>query len=179
MGFLMQKHFPNIIESIDVNTCITSKEIQYIYTHFVLQINCFANWFKSLITLICLKYQFIRKHSNWAIFTQNISGVLIKKLPTVQTNLIKTYIIEYNILVWHYKKWKSHLVKLHNASVFGTYVLYLILRPLFAMFTRHVTTENSISWTLYALARLPEYQLRTKQKVYDILQYRDNDEITW
>ncbi|XP_052286014.1 cytochrome P450 4F6-like isoform X2 [Dreissena polymorpha] len=47
------------------------------------------------------------------------------------------------------------------------------------MFEGHDTTASSISWTLYALAKHPEYQLRAQQEIDDILQDRYSDDITW
>ncbi|XP_050001972.1 cytochrome P450 4F5-like isoform X3 [Alexandromys fortis] len=47
------------------------------------------------------------------------------------------------------------------------------------MFGGHDTTASALSWTLYNLARHPEYQERCRQEVQELLRGRDPEEIEW
>ncbi|CAO2604699.1 Cytochrome P450 4F6 [Lemmus lemmus] len=47
------------------------------------------------------------------------------------------------------------------------------------MFGGHDTTASGLSWTLYNLARHPEYQERCRQEVRELLRDRDPEEIEW
>ena len=43
----------------------------------------------------------------------------------------------------------------------------------------HDTTASGLSWTLYNLARHPEYQERCRQEVRELLRDREPEEIEW
>ena len=45
--------------------------------------------------------------------------------------------------------------------------------------TGHDTTASALSWTLYNLARHPEYQERCRQEVRELLRDREPEEIEW
>ncbi|XP_057633831.1 cytochrome P450 4F5 isoform X2 [Chionomys nivalis] len=47
------------------------------------------------------------------------------------------------------------------------------------MFGGHDTTASGLSWTLYNLARHPEYQERCRQEVRELLRDREPEEIEW
>ncbi|XP_059107750.1 leukotriene-B4 omega-hydroxylase 3-like [Peromyscus eremicus] len=47
------------------------------------------------------------------------------------------------------------------------------------MFEGHDTTASGLSWTLYNLARHPEYQERCRQEVRELLRDRELEEIDW
>ncbi|XP_075840344.1 cytochrome P450 4F6-like isoform X3 [Microtus pennsylvanicus] len=47
------------------------------------------------------------------------------------------------------------------------------------MFGGHDTTASGLSWTLYNLARHPEYQERCRQEVWELLRDREPEEIEW
>ncbi|XP_036026726.1 cytochrome P450 4F4 isoform X2 [Onychomys torridus] len=47
------------------------------------------------------------------------------------------------------------------------------------MFEGHDTTASGLSWTLYNLARHPEYQERCRQEVQELLRGRKSPEIEW
>uniref|UniRef100_A0A6I9M1B5 Cytochrome P450 4F5-like n=1 Tax=Peromyscus maniculatus bairdii TaxID=230844 RepID=A0A6I9M1B5_PERMB len=47
------------------------------------------------------------------------------------------------------------------------------------MFGGHDTTASALSWTLYNLARHPEYQERCRQEVRELLRDREPQEIEW
>jgi cytochrome P450 len=41
------------------------------------------------------------------------------------------------------------------------------------------TTTSALSWTLYAVARWPEHQMRIQEEVGELLEGRSNDDILW
>ncbi|XP_053389637.1 ultra-long-chain fatty acid omega-hydroxylase-like [Mercenaria mercenaria] len=47
------------------------------------------------------------------------------------------------------------------------------------MFEGHDTTASSISWTLYALAKHPEYQKKAQKEIDEIFSSKDTEEIEW
>lgn len=47
------------------------------------------------------------------------------------------------------------------------------------LLTGHDTTSSAISWTLYSLAKYPEYQERVRQEVDDLLSFREDESIKW
>lgn len=47
------------------------------------------------------------------------------------------------------------------------------------MFEGHDTTASSISWTLYALAKHPEYQKKAQDEIDEIYSCKDTEQIEW
>ena len=43
----------------------------------------------------------------------------------------------------------------------------------------HDTTASAISWILYSLAKHPEYQKKCQEKIDDLLDGRESDDIKW
>ena len=43
----------------------------------------------------------------------------------------------------------------------------------------HDTTASGVSWTLYSLAELPEYQVKCQQEIDQVLHDRRSDELSW
>ena len=43
----------------------------------------------------------------------------------------------------------------------------------------HDTTASAISWTLYSLAKHPEFQKKAQEEIDDLLADRSDKDITW